>query len=166
MNKKTVLLLIQYAVFFGLGFALIYGQYKQLTPADMADLRASVDQVSQRWWIFIPIAIVGFLSHFFRALRWKLMLESLSIRPSVLNITGAVFIGYITNLLIPRMGEVAKCTVMAKYENEPADKLIGTIVAERAFDMVCLLLICVLTFLVQMDVVTAYLQHLSGQSRG
>lgn len=166
MSKKTLLLLVQYAIFFGLGFTLIYFQYKELTPADMRDLSASLAQVQERWWIFIPIAIVGFLSHFFRGLRWRLMLESLDIHPTVTNITGAVFIGYITNLLIPRMGEVAKCTVMARYEDEPADKLIGTIVAERAFDMVCLLLICLLTFLVQMDVVGTYLTHLSDQMAG
>lgn len=166
MGKKTLLLLIQYAVFFGLGFTLIYFQYKRLTPADINDLEAALSQVSERGWIFIPIVIVGFLSHFFRGLRWRLMLESLDIHPTVTNITGAVFIGYITNLLIPRMGEVAKCTVMARYEQEPADKLIGTIVAERAFDMVCLLAICVLTFFVQMDVVTTYVQHLSAQMAG
>lgn len=166
MNKKTLLLLVQYGIFFGLGFLLIYFQYKQLTPADMRDLRASLTQVSERWWVFIPITLVGFLSHFFRGLRWRLMLESLDIHPTVVNITGAVFIGYITNLLIPRMGEVAKCTVMARYEKEPADKLIGTIVAERAFDMVCLLIICLLTFFVQMDVVTAYLKHMSEQTSG
>lgn len=166
MNKKTLLLLLQYAIFFGLGFTLIYFQYKELTPADMRDLSASLTQVQKRWWIFIPIAIVGFLSHFFRGLRWRLMLESLDIHPTITNITGAVFIGYITNLLIPRMGEVAKCTVMARYEEEPADKLIGTIVAERAFDMVCLLLISLLTFFVQMDVVKTYLAHLSEQMAG
>lgn len=166
MNKKTLLLLLQYAIFFGLGFTLIYFQYKELTPADMRDLSASLTQVQERWWIFIPIAIVGFLSHFFRGLRWRLMLESLDIHPTITNITGAVFIGYITNLLIPRMGEVAKCTVMARYEEEPADKLIGTIVAERAFDMVCLLLISLLTFFVQMDVVKTYLAHLSEQMAG
>jgi uncharacterized protein (TIRG00374 family) len=166
MSKKVLLLLIQYVVFFGLGFTLIYLQYRKLTPSDMRDLQSALTQVKERSWIFIPIVFVGFLSHFFRGLRWRLMLESLDIHPTVTNITGAVFIGYITNLLIPRMGEVAKCTVMARYEKEPADKLIGTIVAERAFDMVCLLAICVLTFFVQMEVVSTYIKHLSEQMAG
>jgi hypothetical protein len=52
-----------------------------------------------------------------------------------------VLIGYLVNLIPPRAGEVAKCTVLARYENMPADKMIGTIVAERSFDVICLLLI-------------------------
>lgn len=160
MKKKKAFLLLQYAIFFGLGFALIYYQYTQLSPQDISELKISVEQVSNRSWILLPILIIGFLSHFFRALRWRLMLEPLHLKPSVVNTTAAVFIGYLTNLLLPRMGEVAKCTVLAKYEDEPADKIIGTIVAERAFDMICLLLICLLTFAVQADIITEYLHYL------
>lgn len=160
MKKKTIFLLLQYVVFFGLGFALIYHQYTSLTPQDFADLRMSLSQVSDRAWILIPIIIIGFLSHLFRALRWQIMLEPLSIFPSLFNTVGAVFIGYATNLAVPRMGEVAKCTVIARYEKVPADKVIGTIVAERAFDLVCLMIITVLTFLVQMDIIGGYVQEL------
>lgn len=160
MKKKNLFLILQYAIFFGLGFALIYWQYAKLSPQDMEDLSLSLDQVSERWWILVPIVIIGFFSHFFRALRWRILLEPLQIRPSLVNITGAVFIGYLTNLLLPRMGEVAKCTVVAKYDDEPADKIIGTIVAERAFDLVCLGLVTLLTFAIQADIVGDYLRDL------
>lgn len=166
MKKKTGLLLLQYIIFFGLSFALIYWQYTKLTDKNITELKEALIQVKERSWIIIPIIIIGFFSHFFRAMRWRIMLESLNIKPSVFNITAAVFIGYLTNLLIPRMGEVAKCTVLARYEEEPADKLIGTIVAERAFDMICLLLISVLTFLVQADIIGNYLSTLKAQMAG
>ncbi|MCC6187323.1 MAG: flippase-like domain-containing protein [Chitinophagaceae bacterium] len=164
--KKKALTLLQYAIFFGLGFALIYWQYTHLSEQDIAELKVAIGQVSDRSWLFIPILIIGFFSHFFRALRWRLMLEPLNLRPALFNITAAVFIGYLTNLLLPRMGEVAKCTVLAKYENEPADKIIGTIVAERAFDLICLMLIAALTFAVQADIMTEYLQTLIGGMEG
>lgn len=163
MKKKTAFLLLQYAIFFGLGFALIYWQYAKLNTQDISDLKASLQQVATRWWIIIPIVIIGFLSHFFRALRWRLLLEPLQLRPTIVNASGAVFIGYLTNLLLPRMGEIAKCTVVAKYEDEPADKIIGTIVAERAFDLICLLLITLLTFAVQSTLVGDYLQYLTSK---
>jgi glycosyltransferase 2 family protein len=166
MKKKNAFLLLQYAIFFGLGFALIYWQYAKLSQQDIADLKLALEQVSKRAWILIPIVIIGFLSHFFRALRWRLMLEPLNLRPSLINITGAVFIGYLTNLLLPRMGEVAKCTLLAKYEDEPADKIIGTIVAERAFDLICLLLISLLTFAVQAEIINDYLHYLAGNLEG
>jgi hypothetical protein len=47
-------------------------------------------------------------------------------------------IGYLANLAIPRLGEVLKCTLLAKYEKVPAEKLVGTIVAERAVDVISL----------------------------
>ncbi len=53
----------------------------------------------------------------------------------------------------PRLGEVVKCTILARYEKVPADKLVGTIVAERAFDVVCLAIVFGLTFLFQFNVI-------------
>jgi len=163
MKKKTVLLLLQYVIFFGLGFALIFMQYRALTPQNITELKEALVQFRERYWILIPVTLIGFFSHLIRGLRWRLMLEPLNMRPTVVNITGAVLVGYLTNLLIPRMGEVAKCTVLARYEKEPADKVIGTIVAERAFDLICLALICVLTFFVQAQVIGTYLSHIGTQ---
>ena len=77
-----------------------------------------------------------------------------------------MLIGYITNLAIPRAGEVAKCTVLAKYEKIPAHKMIGTIVAERAFDILCLLVIAVAAFVLQLKTISDYVgdkMHLLGE---
>jgi hypothetical protein len=72
----------------------------------------------------------------------------------------AVLIGYMANLAVPRLGEVLKCTILARYEKVPADKLIGTIVAERAFDVICLLIIIAITVVVQVDVIGDYFSSL------
>src|SRR5690606_38336680 len=71
----------------------------------------------------------------------------------------AVLIGYLVNLLVPRMGEAARCTVLAKYEHEPVDKIVGTIVAERSFDVVCLILVTLLAFVLQMEIAGDYLSE-------
>jgi uncharacterized protein (TIRG00374 family) len=139
MNKKTLLTILQYVVFLGLGIAIIFYMMGQLSEQDKAEMLAAIKGV--RLWMMIPIVIVGFLSHWFRALRWKLILEPLDIKPTTINTFFSVMIGYIANLALPRAGEVAKCTVLARYEKVPADKMIGTIVAERAFDVLCLGLI-------------------------
>jgi hypothetical protein len=65
-------------------------------------------------------------------------------------------IGYLANLAVPRLGEVLKCTILAKYEKVPAEKLVGTIVAERAFDIISLLIVFILAFILQFDVVGEY----------
>ncbi len=161
--KKAVLTGLQYVVFFGLGALLIWWQYNQLTPADRNDIVGSFEKVKDRIWLIIPVLVIGFLSHFFRALRWKLLLAPLKLRPTHTNITLAVLIGYLVNLLVPRMGEVARCTVLAKYEHEPVDKIVGTIVAERSFDMVCLILVTILAFVLQIDVAREYVGEQLGK---
>src|ERR1044072_8464008 len=107
--KKVLLTILQYVIFFGLGGLLIWWQFKQLTPTDKAQMAVAFEQVKERIWLIIPVLIVGFLSHFFRALRWKLLLEPLKLQPTNANITFAVLIGCLVNLLVPRMGEVARC---------------------------------------------------------
>ncbi len=143
--KKTLLTVLQYVVFLGLGIWIVYHMLHQLTDKQQTELVAAIRSIDA--WYLIPICFVGFLSHFFRAWRWRYLLETVDMKPTVMNTTFAVLIGYITNLALPRAGEVAKCTVLAKYEKMPAHKMIGTIVAERAFDIFCLVLIAICTFM-------------------
>ncbi|WP_118972237.1 lysylphosphatidylglycerol synthase transmembrane domain-containing protein [Taibaiella koreensis] len=151
MTKKTVSTTLQLIIFLGLGIGLIVWRYNAMNEEEKEAMFAAFRHV--RWGYALPIFIIGFLSHFFRALRWKLILQPLDIYPSTANTTFSVLIGYLANTLVPRLGEVAKCTVLAKYEKVPADKLVGTIIAERAFDMVCLIAIVLLTLGVQYDVI-------------
>src|SRR5690606_7020926 len=55
----------------------------------------------------------------------------------------------LANQAFPRLGEVLKCTVLARYEKVPADKLVGTIILERLIDALCLLLVFAITLLIQ-----------------
>lgn len=154
MSKKILLKILQYIVFLGLGVAIVFYMSSKLSEEDKANMFSAISRVRLAW--LIPVFIAGFLSHFFRALRWKLLMEPLNIRPTTLNTTAAVLIGYIVNLFLPRAGEVAKCTVLSRYENVPADKMIGTIVAERAFDVVSLVVVTTFAFLMQADIIGSY----------
>lgn len=162
-GKKKLLTIAQYVFFFGLAALLIGWQYGKLTEEDKAQITVAFEQVNQRLWLAIPVVIVGLLSHYYRALRWKLLLEPLHLKPRTITITLAVIIGYLVNLLLPRMGEVARCSILAKYEDEPVDLIVGTIVAERSFDMVCLIAITIITYLLQMDVANAYITSQGSQ---
>jgi len=164
MSKKVLVTIIQYIVFLGLGIGIIWYMSAQLSAEDKANMMDAIKGV--RLWLLVPIFIVGFLSHYVRALRWKLLLEQVNVKPSATNTTFAVLIGYIANLVLPRAGEVAKCTVLARYEKVPADKMIGTIVAERAFDVVCLIIITITAFILQADIIGEYATGLFGTMSG
>ncbi len=83
--------------------------------------------------------------------------------PSFLNTFFAVMIGYLANLAVPRLGEVLKCTLLARYEKVPAEKLVGTIVAERAVDVISLGLVFMLALVSQFDVVGEFAQQIYAQ---
>ena len=152
--KKVLVTILQYVLFLGLGIWIVYHMLHELSPKETQQLIDAIKSINP--WYLIPIFFAGFFSHFFRALRWRYLLETMDMKPSVMNTTFAVMIGYITNLALPRAGEVAKCTVLAKYEKLPAHKMIGTIVAERAFDIVCLIVIEIAAFLLQLRTISGY----------
>ena len=160
MNKRTLITVAQYLVFLGLGIGIIYYMFHSMSADDKVKMVASIKQT--RLILLLPVIIGGFFSHFFRALRWKLLLKPLKIFPGTVNTTLSVLIGYLVNLLVPRMGEVAKCTVLARYEKVPADKMVGTIVAERAFDVVTLGVITIAAFVLQADVIGTYVESNFG----
>ncbi len=152
--KKKLLNLLKYLSFLGVGLFLVWWSLHQI-PADKWEDFKRVFKTAN-YWLFIPVFFILSASHVLRALRWKMLIHPMGFNPSFANTFFAVMIGYLANLAVPRLGEVLKCTILAKYEHVPADKLIGTIVAERAFDVLCLLLIFVAAFALQFDIIGEY----------
>lgn len=76
-------------------------------------------------------------------------MEPLGYHPDKLNMFFAVMVGYLANQALPRLGEVLKCTILARYEKIPADKLVGTIILERLIDAISLLLVFCITIAIQ-----------------
>jgi hypothetical protein len=96
------------------------------------------------------------LSHISRAIRWKILMAPMGYNPSFINTFCAVMVGYLANLAFPRLGEVLKCTILGKYEKVPSDKLIGTILVERAVDVVSLVIVFGIAVISQADIIGAY----------
>jgi uncharacterized protein (TIRG00374 family) len=105
------------------------------------------------FWLIIPVFFILSLSHILRSLRWRILLEPMGYQPSLPNTFFSVMIGYLANMAVPRLGEVLKCTILSKYEKIPVEKIVGTIVAERAFDVLSLGIIFLLAIIFQFDVV-------------
>jgi uncharacterized protein (TIRG00374 family) len=146
MNKRLRTIL-QYLFFFSLGFLFVWLSIKDIGQKEMQQINFALDNA--RYYLVIPVFIILFLSHYVRAMRWRLLIESLGYNPGRANTFFAVMIGYIANQAVIRLGEVLKCTVLARYEKVPAEKLVGTIILERLVDAITLLLIFAITILVQ-----------------
>jgi uncharacterized protein (TIRG00374 family) len=163
MNKK-ILSLLQYALFLGLGIFLVWWSLSRISPDEKEKMLVSLHNAN--YWYLIPVVIALLASHFSRAMRWKILMEPLGYKTHIGNTYLAVLIGYLANLAIPRLGEILKCTILAKYEKVPADKLVGTIVAERAFDMICLALVMVICIITQTDLIGDFIYNLARENVG
>ncbi len=152
--QQKILGILKYILFLGLGVFLVWWSLQQIPPDKWNEFKAAF--ATARYWLLIPVFFILSTSHLLRALRWKMLMEPMNHHPSLLNTFCAVMIGYLANLAVPRLGEVLKCTILAKYENVPVQKLMGTIVAERAFDVLCLLAMFVLALVLQYDVIGTY----------
>lgn len=146
MNKK-ISTILQYIFFLGLGIFLVWWSIKDLSSDDKSHIKSALS--TARYWLLIPV--FGFLlfGHYIRGLRWRLLIEPLGFKVSKTNAFFAVLIGYLANQAVPRLGEVLKCSVLARYEKVPADKLIGTIILERMIDAITLLIVFAITLIIQ-----------------
>lgn len=145
MTKKTKST-IQYIVFFAIAVLLIWLVSKQV--ADKKEEIIKAFQTADYFWIGIT-AIISIVGHWLRGIRWNYLLEPMGHKSKAINATGAVFIGYLVNYAVMRMGEVSRCTIVAKYDNIPFEKAFGTVITERIVDLLLLILVFGLTLLLQ-----------------
>ena len=110
-------------------------------------------------WILVSFALAIF-SHLLRAYRWNLMLRPFGYELTTFRTFLAVMSGYLANLALPRLGEVTKCGVLKKNEGVSMSTAIGTVVVERLLDFIILLIITVLDFLLEFDMIYDFFAEL------
>ena len=164
MLKNRILALVKFLIFLGLGIFIVWWMAKGIDDEGWAQIHLSLSKA--RFILILPVFMLLVLSHYFRALRWKMLMDPLGYKPSTFNVFNAVMIGYMANLAFPRLGEVLKCTLLARYEKTSPDKLVGTIVAERAVDLVCLMIVFFLTIVFQIEIVGGYASYLMMKFTG
>ena len=78
---------------------------------------------------------LGASSDIVRGLRWQLLSKAIGYNSGRINSIASVFMCYISNMTIPRSGEVIRATVLSEYNKIPIGKAFGTIAAERVIDI-------------------------------
>jgi len=109
-------------------------------------------------WILLA-ALAAILSHALRALRWNQLIASMGYPVSPFKTFQAVMAGYLSNLAVPRLGEVTRCLVLQRAGRPPLNALLGTVVAERLFDMLTLGMLVVLTIAFQYGFLRDFLEQ-------
>jgi uncharacterized protein (TIRG00374 family) len=97
-------------------------------------------RTSDYWWL-IPAVIALALGVVARALRWRSLFAP-GRRPSRGATLNATLIGYFYNNILPaRAGEAARVLVLNQRSSSPAVEITGTVVLERVYDIVGILII-------------------------
>ena len=110
-------------------------------------------------YIIILISIsMAIFSHIIRAIRWRVMLIPMNYNPKTTNLILSVFISYISNLAIPRSGEVLRATIINKYEKIPFSKGFSTIIIERFIDLIILFIIIILAMILNFELINSFLK--------
>lgn len=143
MNKKTSKTL-WYVVFLALGMALLWFSFRNI---DLVQLWDDVKQAKIIWALISLFCLA--MSLYFRALRWNIQIEAMGYKTRASSTYGAVLIAYLANCIIPRLGEVVRCSVLKRKENIPFDKTLGSVISERIIDLLVLFLLAFLVIVFQ-----------------
>jgi len=111
------------------------------------------------WWILLSF-VFGIISHLARAMRWNILINSMGYKTRTKTTFYAVMVGYFANLALPRLGEVSRCGMLSKRENIPFDSLFGSVVAERVFDLIVLIIMMIFVVVFQLEIVGGFVNRL------
>lgn len=167
--NRTLKSVLQFLFFLSLGVAIITWIYVKLEGAYMEECLSSgrpdcsfsgkiasdFRQVNL-WWILLIMALF-MISNWSRASRWLMLTEALGYQASRFNAFFTVMLGYFANMGLPRMGEFVRAGSFARYERLPVDRVMGTIVTDRLFDVMALGIFILLALLLEFELFGGYL---------
>lgn len=172
--------LLQFVAFFGVGIGILGLVFRNQNIAYEAQCRLDgipTDQCNllhKLWQDFLGVHLgwllavfVAFtISNVLRALRWQMLIAPLGYNVRFHNSFLTILLGYFSNLGLPRMGEVIRAGTLSRYERIPLLKVMGTMVADRLLDTLCLLGFIALAFILEGDTLLAFIQAKSGGQSG
>ncbi|GGI22915.1 lysylphosphatidylglycerol synthase transmembrane domain-containing protein [Pedobacter mendelii] len=143
---------LKYLILFFIGVGILYLAFK---GQDLSGIWREIKSANFLWVIASAIAL--WIAHLLRALRWRMLYQSINYKVGFWHTYHAVIIGYLANLALPRFGEIGRCTVILKTEKVPMFASIGTVITERLIDIIVLLSSGLLMLFVQYDLVSDFL---------
>jgi len=146
---------LKYLFFIALGVALLFLAFRGLALDELLE-----ELKTANYWWFLAAIFVAILSHVFRAFRWNQLIGQMGYKTRSTTTFYAVMMGYLANLALPRLGEVTRCGFLSKKENIPFNALFGTVIAERVFDLVILIVIIGIVVLAQINKIGSFINEM------
>ncbi len=149
--RKIVINTFKYLAFFVIGILIFWLLYRKIKWQELISALKGL----KYFWLFVSVCL-GLLSQVSRTLRWKMLIRPMGYNPSFSNTFLSILVLYFVNLIVPRAGEVARCAVLAKSDNIPFTKLVGTVFTERLADVIMLFLLAIIIFGMNISIVVRF----------
>jgi uncharacterized protein (TIRG00374 family) len=132
---------LKYILSFALAGVLLWFSFRRV---DWKEFAAGLKQTH---WAWVAVSMcLGLLSSVLRGLRWNMLLKPLDAGISRARTIAAVCICHLSNCIIPASGEVARSAVVST-DKAGFDKTFGTIILERAWDLLLIVMVYLLVLL-------------------
>jgi uncharacterized protein (TIRG00374 family) len=113
--------------------------YLSFRGTDFGALGAALGR--SNYWMLAPALLVLAVAILLRAVRWRLLFPR-EHRPSTVAVTSALLVGYLFNSILPaRAGEAIRVVFLRESAGTPKFVALGTVMAERAIDVLTLLVL-------------------------
>jgi glycosyltransferase 2 family protein len=152
--KRLLLSIFKYLIFLSIGFLLLWLVFRKVDLQNVATQFANANY----WWILLSF-VFSICSHFARAARWNILIDNMGYKTRLTTTFYAVMTGYLANLALPRLGEITRCGALSQKDKIPVNTLFGSVVAERVFDTLVLLVLIFLVVIFQMELVGRFLEE-------
>ena len=157
--KERFLSALKYFFFLILGGGILFLVLKGKDLNKMLqDLR------SAEYKYLVASMVFGYAAYLFRALRWLLLLKTMNYKTSVSHATHAIAAGYLANVIFPRAGEIVRCTSLYKVTGIPVNKLFGTVLLERAIDLMMLVACIAIGFVLKYNELSSFIDAVGGEA--
>lgn len=144
---------MKYLLFLSFGILLLYFVFKD---QDLNKLAKDLKSADYKY--LLASMVFGYLAYVFRGLRWLILIKSMKYKTSVSLAIHSIAAGYFANVLFPRAGEIVRCTSLYRVAGIPVNKLFGTILLERAIDLVMLSLCIGISLILKFDALSSFVE--------
>jgi uncharacterized protein (TIRG00374 family) len=152
---KYIKQFLQYALSLAIALAVLWYVLRGVEVEEMLEALAGINY----FWVILSLAF-GLISYLLRAWRWNLLMAPLGYKPAYNRTFTALMIGYLANLALPRLGEIARCGVLKKTDEVPVSASLGTVLAERVIDFIFLLLVVATAIVLEIDRLEGFLNEI------
>ena len=150
--KKIFTDIIKLGCSLALGGGILYWMYRDF---DFNGVRHILVDGMDWGWMLLSFPF-GILAQTFRAWRWRISLEPLGEKPRASVAMNSISLSYAASLVVPRIGEFARCGILHRYDGVSFPKSLGTVVTERIIDSILLVCLALVTIVSQADIFATF----------